>query len=193
MGKGGFRFGAGRPATHVRDDQCRHIDVRRWQREGMLLTGYAWSWAWSDPDTGQRTASISLICLADAVELNYRLNGAPIRQHVSILRTPCHYGKDRPWFGCPACGRRVALLYLRGSGFFCRHCARVAYRSQSEDACGRSWIKQHKVEAKLDRYWQRPKGMHHRTHARLMSVIIDCELQRDLWLIETAERLGFVW
>lgn len=39
-------------------------------------------------------------------------------------------------FAFPHCARRVAVLFLRANGFFCRHCNRVAYGSQSDNALG---------------------------------------------------------
>ena len=80
---------------------------------------------------------------------------------------------------CPRCGRRVAKLYLRSRYFECRYCHRLSYASQSDDAMGRAWRKQYKVEAKLGEHWQRPKFMHHSTHEKLMGVILQCEEQRD--------------
>jgi hypothetical protein len=36
-----------------------------------------------------------------------------------------------------------------------------------------------KIEAKLDSYWQKPKGMHLSTRERLVSRIIEIEMMRD--------------
>ncbi|MDC8783621.1 hypothetical protein [Roseateles koreensis] len=61
----------------------------------------------------------------------------------------------------------------------CRHCGQISYGSQSDDAMGRAWREQYKAEAKLDKNWQGPKGMHHATRAKLMNIIHACEEQRD--------------
>lgn len=71
--------------------------------------------------------SISYQVNDDSAVLTYNLNGEPRRQRVPILRTVCNYGGRRPWFGCPNCTARVALLYMRRGGFYCRRCAQVAY------------------------------------------------------------------
>lgn len=190
MAKGGTRYGAGRPAHHVKAERCRQIDARRWQREGMLRPGYSGGWYWRDAETGKQTASISMRCEAGAVVLSYAINGTPVTQHLPILRTPCNFGGDRPWFGCPACCQRVAVLFLHSSGFYCRKCASVAYSSQSDDPCGRAWDKQRKAEAKLGKYWSRPKGMHQTTHTRLVSIIWGCEDTRNRWIKREMTRLG---
>jgi hypothetical protein len=93
----------------------------------------------------------------------YRMNGELMDQRVPILRTSCHFGGLRSWFGCPRCGGRVAMLYLRNRGFACRKCNRIAYGSQSDDAMGRAWRKQAKVERRLGDALRRSKGVH-RTH-----------------------------
>ena len=180
MGKGGDRYGAGRPAQHVKAEHCRSIDARRWKREGIFAKGRSGYWQWSDADNREVTATIGYKGLGDAVALDYTMNGTPMHQHIWLKQTACNYGGDRNWFACPRCRRRVAKLFLRASaGFVCRHCGRVNYASQSEDAMGRAWRKQFKAEAKLGEHWQRPKGMHHETRAKLMAVIWACEEQRD--------------
>ena len=182
MGSGGSRYGAGRPGWHVKAEHCRQLDVRRWQRDGLLRPGVSTGWAWTDGETGEQLASIGFNVTADAVLLAYTLNGTPMRQRVALDRTPCHYGGARPWFRCPRCAGRVAVLYLRTNGFACRRCQRVAYASQSGDELDRAWRRQRKAETKLGENWQRPKGMHGTTHRRLLSIIWDCEERRNVAL-----------
>lgn len=182
MGTGGSRYGAGRPASHVKAEHCRSLDVRRFAAEKLLRAG-SWTWQWLDAATGERVASITVFGGEQSIVLHYSANSVPVRTEVRIIKTPCNYGGARPWFMCPRCGRRVAKLYLRSRYFECRHCHRLSYASQSDDAMGRAWRKQHKVEAKLGEDWQRPKFMHHSTHEKLMDVISQCEEQRDRALV----------
>lgn len=191
MGTGGMRYGAGRPGWHVKAEHCRNIDARRWTREGILQAGRSGGWAWTDPDTGKQTASIGYSVAADAVTLIYSMNGTPTRQHVPILATGCNFGGQRHWFGCPGCGKRVAVLYLRNRGFACRKCNRIAYASQSDDELDRAWRRQHKIEQRLGDGWQRPKGMHKTTHERLLDVIAECEERRDAGLATFMQRHGW--
>jgi len=168
MGTGGMRSGAGRPAMHVKAEHCRRIDVRRWQLEGVLRNGCAGSWQWTDAATGERLAAIGYRSDGFSVALNYSIDGRDCSQRVRLAESLCNYGGKRPWFVCPVRGERVAVLYLRAGRFACRHCQRLAYASQSGDALARGWQRQHRIEAKLGDDWQRPKGMHHATHARLL-------------------------
>lgn len=179
MGTGGSRLGAGRPATHLKAEHCRSVDVRRWQREGILHAGRAGTWQWSDPDTGERRAAIGYRSDGRCVTLDYSIDGDPRKQTLWLIETACNYGGTRQWFTCPIRGERVAVLFLRAGRFACRHCQRIAYASQSDDACGRAWRKQAKAEAKLGPNWGRPKGMHDATRERLLSTITECEARRD--------------
>ena len=179
MGRGGVRFGAGRRAVHVKAEHCQRLDVRRWHREGVLKNGVLGSWVWSDSVTGERTGSIGYAVGEGFVNLNYSINDQPSNQRIALTRTTCNYGGVRPWFVCPVRGERVALLFLRAGRFACRHCQRITYASQSDDAMGRAWRRQAMIEAKLGPNWTRPKGMHHATRERLLSVIWDCEEKRN--------------
>ncbi|WP_290639322.1 hypothetical protein [Aquabacterium sp.] len=188
--KGGMRFGAGRPGWHMKAEHCRRIDVHRFKREGMLRPG-SWGWSWRDSETGKVLASIGVIGGHDRITLEYSVGGTPITEHINITRTACAYGGSRPWFNCPKCWDRVAVLYLRQSRFACRKCQRLVYASQSEDALGRTWRKQSKLEARLGENWSRPKGMHRKTRERILEAIWECEGIRDDALAEFAARLGF--
>lgn len=182
MGRGGMRWGAGRPPSKGKAEALMRLDARDLARRGSLVNGCSGTWRWTIKGTGEETGSIGYRVEDGALVLSYSLSGEPKTQHVPILATPCNYGGARTWLACPNCRARVALLYLRRGGFYCRSCARVAYYSQSEDVSGRSWQVQRKAEAKLGEYWARPKGMHETTHQRLLAIIYECEEQRDIEL-----------
>ena len=148
MGKGGSGYGAGRPALHVKAEHCRRIDVREWQREGMLQEGRAGGWQWTDPDTDKQTAAIGYRANDGNVTLNYSIDGSPRTQVLWLTNTECNYGGTRPWFTCPIRRERVAMLFFMAGRFACRHCQRIAYTSQSGDPIDRTWRKQAKAEAK---------------------------------------------
>src|SRR6185369_336204 len=95
------------------------------------------------------------------------------RYEVSLDSTPCHFGRQRLWFRCPAlgCGRRVALLYLGGRYFACRRCYRLAYRSQSQMPWERAIRASDRITARLDQDLEgnltRPRRMRWATYERL--------------------------
>ena len=97
---------------------------------------------------------------------------------VEIERTRCNYGDTRPWFLCPACGNRRAVLYALpgGSCFGCRRCLRLLYLSECEDTFGRGLLKVRKLERSVCESIgglvgtahpvDKPKGQHWTTYER---------------------------
>ncbi|MEY4749695.1 MAG: hypothetical protein RIQ60_1909 [Pseudomonadota bacterium] len=178
----------GRPGWHAKTGSCLRLDVRRMHRDGCLVDGNAGAWQWRN-DEGQPLATIGYAVRAGELVLSYAVNGQPMEQRPAILRTGCTYGGDRPWFGCPRCGSRVALLYLRVSaGFICRQCARLVYASQSESVTGRTWRKQRRLESLLLPDGAKPPGMHWATFERIRAAINECEARRDAELVGWAVR-----
>ena len=173
-------LGSGRTGGAACTDECRSIDVRHWQREGLLTVGRWFPWQWSR--NGEAIASINVTVEDGRVLLRYRFrkNGSEwqsINHPVYLTSTPCTYGGERTWFICPAigCGRRVAILYGYDSIFACRHCYRLAYRCQRETADDKAARRADTIRRRLG--WQagifnppgtKPKGMHWRNFERLL-------------------------
>jgi hypothetical protein len=70
-------------------------------------------------------------------------------QPVYFSWTRPKFGGRRPWFLCPLCIRRVALLYLRGERWACRICCALAYRSELELKGYRGQMMAQKIQARL--------------------------------------------
>lgn len=97
------------------------------------------------------------------------INKHPIR----LDWIPCPGGWFRPWFVCPRCGRRCALLYL-SSLPACRHRYGLVYPSRRKPADDRAIRRAERIRARLG--WKpdianpgsgKPKFMHWRTYERL--------------------------
>lgn len=173
-------FGSGRHGGKSCTDDMRALDVRKLQRQGQLVPGIGLRWDWTIDD--QVVASINLTVGDDRVTLNYRQRNAgqdweQMSYPVFLEWTPCHFGGRRAWWRCPAsgCGRRVAVLF-GGAVFACRHCHRLAYRSQREAADDRATRRAEKIRQRLG--WipgilnepgDKPKGMWWETFDRLQS------------------------
>ena len=97
MGKGGIRYGAGRPARKGKAEASLRLDVRDLARRGYPTDGRIGSWRWTNSYTGEETGSIRYTVNRGAVVLSYALDGEPRTQHVPILLTPCNYGGTRQW------------------------------------------------------------------------------------------------
>ena len=190
MGTGGMRIGAGRPGWKRKAEQSMAFDVRQIARKGLLKPG-AFSWHWTS-NYGERVGSVGVRVTDERVILSYQWTppnseSRDVECVIWVERTPCNYGGTRPWFRCPSCGRRCAVVYFGAPGgrYACRRCLRVAYLSQCEDEMGRLWRRQRKIEGRLAGVadeWdgrQRPKGMHQKTFDRLRRQIWELEVQRD--------------
>lgn len=159
-------------------DDMRSFDIRRWAREGLLVSGHTFGWQWSR--LGEQVASINVDVQAGAVQLRYRARQSgedwqDMNYAVRLLSQPCHLGGVRQWFECPArgCGRRVAILY-GGQVFACRHCHQLVYPSQREENWQTNKRRAEAIEEKLgngsdDFELVRPKGMHSQTFELLRS------------------------
>lgn len=156
----------------------RRLDIRALHRAKVLQTRHQTSWHWSRDD--RMIASIGLqVESQQRLHLRYQLtrHGQPeqLDYPVRITWTACHLGGQRPWFLCPCCGKRVAILYLKRI-FACRQCLRLNYTSQQSSrynlACDQSWKLRRALGCQrgvLDlsaEFIPRPKGMHQRTFAR---------------------------
>jgi hypothetical protein len=199
----------GRPTYGGRTtcESCKSIDVRRWHREGRLRAGQSFSCSWTR--AGALSGSISVQTQVDAVVLAFRHKSwgdtewQSVEQRVPITWTACHLGGCRPWFICSAytgeryCGRRVALLYLDGRLFACRHCYGLAYASQQEASCWRGLGKAQKIRIQLggspnplDAFPDRPKGMHRKTYDRLRRAHDLAEQKGLMGAMQFVDRLG---
>ncbi len=164
----------------------QRLNVNKLHRAGAIQNGNFGSWQWSRD--GEVYARVSWRVQSTALLLNFCFTpyGGETRQmsqHVQIDRQPCHFGNFRLYFICPAyrggraCNRRVVNLYFLGGYFLCRHCQRVAYASQSEDALDRALraANKHRAAIKADlgvgSLAPKPKGMHWATYWRHMDAI----------------------
>lgn len=176
---GGFGSGRGQSGKDTTSDY-RALDVRQLQRDGLLTQGRSFGWNWTRD--GETVASIQVRAETDKVILNYRHKSGgsdwqPMDYPVRLDWTGCTLGGRRAWLLCPVrgCGRRVALLYIGGSGIFaCRHCYKLAYASQRETRDDRAMRRADRIRDRLG--WEagilngegdKPKGMHWRTFNRL--------------------------
>jgi hypothetical protein len=184
---GGWRFGAGRRGWRVKAEHLLQLDARKMAREGAIEQGSGLrmgSWSWRQ--NGEEVGRVGYTASRDTVTVY----AGEFHQALPVLRTPCHYGGSRCWFGCPRCGRRVAILYWRnGPGFGCRGCSQVAYSTQSKGWLERAVHRQAKTESRLTEEGLRPRGMHRKTYDALLA---DIEENERLVAAGLAQMLGLV-
>lgn len=178
---GGYGSGRRQNAKSTTDD-CRSLDVRKLRRDGLLTPGTRFDMNWT---VNHRTVATIQVCSEpDRLVLHYLhrshgRNRMPLAYTVNLDWTPCAYGGRRIWFLCPAkaCGRRVANLYVDGSGIFsCRHCNRLAYQCQRETDDYRAMRRADSIRERLgwgpgilNGHGDKPRGMHWNTFERLIA------------------------
>lgn len=118
------------------------IDVRAWQRQGLLGSARSFSCHWSRAG-GETLALINVRTELTHVVLVYQVRQPDgewltVEEPIQIVQTPCNYGGTRPWFICPerSCGRRTATLFFT-KRIRCRRCCKLSYASQRESSAGR--------------------------------------------------------
>lgn len=152
-----------------RVESCQSIDVREWQRGGYLTEG------------GFHSKHVGVTIAPGYLTLTYHWtwrDGQTERMStlVPLTKTACNFGNHRYWFICPSrkCNRRAAILYLAGGRFACRHCHRLAYRTQHENFFDRGLLKAQRIRMKLGGsadmtlpFPPKPKHMQWRKYYRL--------------------------
>lgn len=160
---------SGRHGGKRTTNRMHQLDIRKINRAGALEVGLY-----------SRTANVEIHADTNRVSLNYRCENQvgewrEYRYAVNLDWTPCNYGGKRPWWVCPDCGKRVAILY-GGRRFACRHCHDLTYKSTRTAPGSEHYARANKVRMRLG--WgggvaspmgDRPKGMHWKTYLRLLT------------------------
>jgi hypothetical protein len=146
------------------------LDIRHLARRGHLRQTDDLAWRWP---SGSATL---LHFSANAVTLNYVFplrDGSEVGvvRHVAIARTRCHFGGARPWFICPECGRKAAILLLSRVPA-CTRCLSPKPPRGLIAKIDRHFRRQRTIERSIANQfgeveWTRPKGMHAAKFSRL--------------------------
>lgn len=199
-GKGsGRRYGSTQYGSKSAAGESLGLDVRVLQRVGYLRPDVfcaSWKWFRGAAIPENQVAAISLRAHENGVTLLYAHAGEPVKQNVNVTRTACNYGGTRVWWQCPACARRVAIIYGAGKFFACRKCYQLCYFSQQEQQQDR-WLRAAwKIRQRLGQIEgghfcpvpDKPKGMHWETYSRLH---LRCEELEQLDFAMIAAQFGF--
>jgi hypothetical protein len=185
-------YGSGRPSSgKPTTDPLLFLDIRYLRKRGYFATGVKpgyqarCSVEWSS--RGEPSGDIRLIVPGSEtpyppeIILTYRTRGrgetawTDVSDRVMIETTECHYGGERPWFLCPRCGSRRAVLFSVGGRFRCRECHRAAYSSTRETEDDRAARRALAIQKRLGGHKHgtiydpepKPPHMHWKTYARL--------------------------
>ena len=144
----------GSTPTRKDTDPLLKLDIRTLHKMGALqptaLTTHEWKRG-PDPAGSMQTY---MRASGDALTLIYsrRVNDETwenVKEPVWLDATPCTYGGERPWFRCPRCSKRCAVLFGLSGYFRCRTCHDLAYSSTREDAYERALRRTRTFQGKL--------------------------------------------
>jgi hypothetical protein len=163
------------------------LDIRRLKAQGRLQPGsFRWQWLRDNEPAGEIFIAVSPSSLA--LRYWWTPHGAEPRkvtEQLAFTWTSCRFGGRRAWLLCPKCTQRCAIVYgVHQSGsFLCRQCMKLAYTCEAENAVGRIWRKQRKLEARLGADGEKPKWMRWRSYTRLCEKIDAIEDARTVAII----------
>ena len=128
---------------------------------------------------GRKIGNIGVIGDGNTVRLVSTIDGDDIDERIDLTWTDCGFGGQRPWFVCPGCGSRVAILY-RDRTFSCRRCCDLRYRSQRDNSGNRAFAKAQEIRVRLGGdanittpFPGRPRYMHRRKYECLSRQYVD--------------------
>ncbi len=162
-------------------ESCDALDIRLVFRQRPRI-GALVSLSWEGP-LGRRSSADMWFGATGASLFWGDAEGRAVAQNLKIERTPQHLGGVRPWWVCPDCGRRCAIVYGFADRFTCRQCGNLTYTTSQSSEWVRKIRKARKIQARLEilkigdrRVPIRPKGMHEQTFRRLVDRWVAAEL-----------------
>ena len=118
-------------------------------------------------------------------------------ERIVIAWTAVNFGGQRPWFLCPSCDRRCAIIYRKGDGplWGCRICMNGRYEtehlSKRDRLLRKAFTARHRLGQKsggvVVPFPQKPKHMHWATYERIRWKSL--KLESEIWAI-AKRRLG---
>lgn len=202
-------YGSGRQNGRPVADESRRIDLAWMIRAGKAVPGAyrsgTLSWSRGDQPAGR----IGYTCDMRGPEsgelvLQYTITdhwGGDARDFKHRIRLSCtqpHFGGKRWWMHCPVNGQRVGKLYMPpgAEAFASRTAWRLGYTSQRVTERDAVFERLFRIQRRLGctEGWEmpirRPKGMHHRTFAKLERQYWQIDEQCGRVMAGTLARLG---
>jgi len=176
-------YGSGRRGTKLKVEDGLTISSTWLYQKGFFKEGYNGTMSWSRKNfVGESItfSSIGCLYLKGTLTLAYIFKNENVNPSIRIDWTGCNFGKERPWFICPNCHRRVEKLHLVCTkDFLCRTCNHLTYEScnKSKDLSYRYSEKAKNLRLQagaensclLSPFPKKPKNMHWYTYIDLVN------------------------
>lgn len=190
-------------------EEALRIDFAWMLRQGLARPGQLRRGTLRWTSHGQPSGNVSYTCdMRDfdsaGLELRYTVTrhstgtAKSCVQRIPLCHTRPHFGGRRWWMQCPHSGERVGKLYVPAGGdvFASRKAWRIGYRSQRQTERDNLFERLFRLQRRLGcpEGWEmpirRPKGMHHRTYARLEEEYWQLDAQCAIAMMQALARFG---
>jgi hypothetical protein len=191
IGSGSYPRLGSQARRPVADKQVLRLDVRELHKAGLLFDEARGSVIWHRGGADAASIGTRFLPCEPALRLDYEVgpHQVPMCETVKLTFTACHFGGDRPWFRCPLCNCRCAVLWGRGR-FLCRTCQRVSYPSQNESIGSLAIRRVHEIRAALHaepclpiERIPRPRYMRYARFRALIFELLRHEAGRTIWIM----------
>lgn len=195
---GGFGSGGWNAKGGSTTSNAKPLDVNRLNTSGQLKPGVTSQQYWTCG--GEPSGDIGVEATGSGIALIYRTRSHggdwhDVREPVTVIWQPCHFGGQRPYFLCPRCRAKIEKLYGLAR-FLCRSCNNLTYMCQRESASDRTLRKDWKLRAKLggepgmnNPIPDKPKGMHWSTYECVVAEISKAEALAFDFALRLIDRL----
>jgi len=157
-------LGSGRSGWKPKAEYLPQIDIRAIHRDTPLMEG-------------------------SSIYLSHPATEAGVS--ISLAWTELNYGGKRPWFICPSCGSRAAILYAYSQQLLCRDCHDITYSSRCEGGLDTLLRREKRLLEKLGGHLcPKPKGMHMKTRTHLLAEYAKNSQKMNSLLTERIDNLG---
>lgn len=189
-------YGSGMRGGSPVAEEALRIDIAWMLRQALAEPGHVRSGTLRWIRGGEPSGSVTYRCDMrhhDEASLELRFSvtrrssgrTSSYTQRIALSHTQPNFGGKRWWMHCPVSGHRVRKLYMPDSGalFASGKVWRIGYRSQRQTERDNVFERLFRLQRRLGcvEGWEmpirRPKGMHHRTYARL---------EREYWRLDAA-------
>ena len=184
---------SGRKALRNCTDEYCSIKIGDWNRRGLLTPGQQFNWQWRQ--NGKSMGNIHITTEPDQIKVAYTYQDKHNQWQsqdypIKLQTTNMARGGIRYWLTCPACLRRMTLLYFGGQYFACRICYQLNYRSQRASFADKHFNRLNKIRKKLgwqpglvNAVGQKPATMQWKTFDKIMGKYNACTKRAILdWL-----------
>lgn len=132
------------------------LDLNRLARKGYIRFGAnigIWGIRWSNSYWGEIASGLITADMTDPDSAWFEIAIGDLRQRITLVSRPRHFGGRQWFFQCPATGRLATVLWRPPGAdrFCCRQTwgGRVAYQSQFLDRDNRAHAGKERIKARL--------------------------------------------